>query len=206
VTRRARSREGKGAFLTAREAAHRLGVTANAVKAWIREHDLPALRTPGGHHRIAEEDLVAFRARLATPGRGAGPGRLRILLVDDDQPLLLALKGALEQAFPEARVDEASDGYEALVQVGLVRPDVLVLDLRMPRLDGFEVCRRLKARPETRAVRILAITAYPDDRAREMILACGADDLLEKPFDMTTFRERIRALLPALRHRSGAAR
>lgn len=192
---RSRSRPVPHAFLTTREAAGRLGVTINAVKAWIRAEQLPALRTPGGHHRIPEADLSAFQAHLAERSRGPGRARPRILLVDDDPLLLTTLRDAAAQQVPDAVVELAGDGYEALVQVGLFRPDLLVLDLRMPRLDGFEVCQRLKARPATRAVRILAITAFEGDEARERILACGADDFLEKPFDISEFRARVLTLL-----------
>lgn len=181
-------------FLTTREAALRLGVTVNAIKAWIRSDELPALRTPGGHHRIAEEDLKAFQARLAERSRQPAAGKRRILIVDDDQPLLAALAEALE-VLPNATIASATDGYEALVEVGAFRPDVLVLDIRMPRLDGFEVCRRLKARRETNGIRILAMTAYPEDQVRDRILACGADDFLEKPFAIEKFRSRVLALL-----------
>lgn len=182
-------------YLTTREAAERLGVSINALKGWIREEQLPALRTPGGHHRISESDLLAFQARLAENSRSGGPHRRRILLVDDDEALLAALKETLEEILPACVVDTATSGYEALVQVGAFRPDVLVLDIRMPRLDGFEVCRRLKRRRDTASIRILAVTAYPEAEVRQRILDCGADDFLEKPFAIEKFRSKVMALL-----------
>jgi excisionase family DNA binding protein len=184
-------------FLTTRQAAARLGVTINAIKTWIREDQLRALRTPGGHHRIAESDLLAFQERLAESSRGRGPSRPRILLADDDEQLLSALRETLEQLIPEAVLSTASDGYEALLEVGAFDPDVLVLDIRMPRLDGFEVCRRLKARRETADIRILAVTAYPEGQVRQRMIECGADDFLEKPFAIERFRSRVLALLEA---------
>src|SRR5206468_12857613 len=100
-----------------------------------------------------------------------------------------------EQVIPEAIVAVATDGYEALVQVGAFRPDVLVLDIRMPRLDGFEVCRRLKAKKETASIRILAVTAHPEGQVRDQVMACGADGFREKPFAIEKFRSRVVGLL-----------
>lgn len=188
-------RTGEPKFLTTRESAGRLGVTVNALKAWIRDEQLPALRTPGGHHRIAEADLMAFQAKLAASSLEAARVRPRVLVVDDDHKVLALLKEVLKTAMPDAVVELADDGYEALVRVGAFRPDVLVLDIRMPRLDGFEVCQRLKARPETRSIRVLAMTAYSEGAVRERILAAGADDFLEKPFAVEEFRSRLAPLL-----------
>ena len=67
----------------------------------------------------------------------------------------------------------------------------------MPRLDGFEVCRRLKARRGTASIKILAVTAYPEGQVRQRIIDCGADDFLEKPFAIERFRSRVMALLEA---------
>jgi excisionase family DNA binding protein len=184
-------------FLTTRQAAARLGVTINAIKAWIREEQLAALRTPGGHHRIAEADLIAFQARLTENSRQRQAPKPRILVADDDEFLLPVLRETIEQILPDAQVAVATDGYEALVQVGAFRPDVLVLDIRMPRLDGFEVCRRLKARKETAAIRILAVSSYPEEEVRGRILECGADEFLGKPFPLERFRSRVVALLEA---------
>jgi excisionase family DNA binding protein len=187
-------RPAKTKFLTTRQCAERLGVTINAVKTWIREEKLPALRTPGGHHRIAEPDLAAFQARLARSSRSPA-ARPRILIADDDPDLLDVLREAIAREMPEAEVATASDGYEALVEVGTFRPDVLVLDLRMPRVDGFEVCARLKARRDTAGIRIIAVTAYPEGHVKDQVMAAGADDFLEKPFAIERLRARIAALL-----------
>lgn len=195
MPRRLTVKTGQPRYLTTRQSAVRLGVTINAIKTWIREERLPALKTPGGHHRIAEADLLEFHARLAENSRMPVSTRPRILVVDDEAPLLAALRETLEQVMPEAIVAVASDGYEALVQVGAFRPDVLVLDIRMPRLDGFEVCRRLKAKKETASIRILAVTAHPEGHVRDQAMACGADDFLEKPFAIEKFRSRVVGLL-----------
>jgi excisionase family DNA binding protein len=192
---RAESSSSSARYLTTRESAERLGVTINALKTWIREHRLPALKTPGGHHRIAESDLLAFAAALATSARARPLSKPRILIVDDDEALLGTLKDTLASAIPEALVRTATDGYEGLIQVGAFHPDLLVLDVRMPRLDGFEVCRRLKARPDTASIRILAVTAYLDGGVRERIFECGADDLMEKPFAIEKFHVRVRTLI-----------
>jgi excisionase family DNA binding protein len=194
MSRRPRQSSADGTrYLTTRESAERLGVTINAIKAWIREKRLPALRTPGGHHRITERDLMAFQAELVESCQNAA--RPKILVVDDDAPLAEILKESLQDEMPDAQIRTATDGYEALVQVGAFRPDVLALDIRMPRLDGFEVCRRLKARRDTAGIRILAMTAYSEGEVKRKIIACGAEDFIEKPFSITDFRARILALL-----------
>jgi excisionase family DNA binding protein len=181
---------GQAPYLTTGEAAHRLGVSINAVKTWIREERLPALRTPGGHFRISERDLVAFQALLAENSKVP-----RILVVDDDEAVLAFLRDTLAQVIPRVLIETATDGYEGLVRVGAFRPDLLVLDVRMPRLDGFEVCRRLKANPETASVRILAMTAYAEGDVRERILQCGADEFLGKPFPIEQFQSQVESLL-----------
>lgn len=195
VKRSTRGQSPSVHYLTTRESATRLGVSINALKAWIREEQLPALRTPGGHHRIAESDLLVFQAQLAENSRVRPLSRPRILIVDDDEALLGALKDTLAEVMPEALVQTATDGYEGLVQVGAFHPDLLVLDVRTPRLDGFEVCRQLKAGRNTASVRILAVTAYPDGGVRERILQAGADDFMEKPFGIDQFHTRLAALL-----------
>ncbi len=195
MPRRTNQNLSSARFLTTREAAERLGVTVNSIKAWVREERLPALRTPGGHHRIREADLQEFQKYLSEMSRTPAVSRPRILIVDDDDALLAALRDTLRDVIPDSAVRTASDGYEALVEVGAFRPDVLVIDLQMPGLDGFEVCRRLKQWKETAATRILAVTAHPEKEVRAMVFESGADDFLEKPFAIERFRSRVVALL-----------
>ena len=92
MPRRLTVKTGQPRYLTTRQSAVRLGVTINAIKAWIREERLPALKTPGGHHRISESDLLEFHARLAENSRTPVSTRPRILVVDDDPSLLAALR------------------------------------------------------------------------------------------------------------------
>jgi excisionase family DNA binding protein len=182
-------------YLTTRQAASRLGVTVNAIKAWIREERLPALRTPGGHHRIAEGALAVFEAHLAESSRLPTAVQPRILMAAEDPALLVALKDAIGQVLPDVLVTTVTDGYDALLEIGAFRPDVLVLDLRLPRLDGVETCRWLKARRETAGLRILAVTTSSDGSARERLLGAGADDVLEKPCPIEKLRSRVMSLL-----------
>src|SRR5262249_61275799 len=136
MPRRLTVKTGQLRYLTTRQSAVRLGVTINAVKAWIREERLPALKTPGGHHRISESDLLQFHARLAENSRRPVSTRPRILVVDDDPSLLAALRETIEQVIPEAIVAVSTYGSVALVPGGAFRPPGLVLALRMARLDA----------------------------------------------------------------------
>jgi two-component system, OmpR family, response regulator MprA len=116
---------------------------------------------------------------------------MRVLLVDDDPGVLLSVRRALE--FEGYDVTTASDGEEALGAVGHDDPDALVLDVTMPRADGLQVCRRLRA--DGNAVPILVLTARHAVSDRVAGLDAGADDYLVKPFALEELLARLRALL-----------
>jgi putative two-component system response regulator len=92
-------------------------------------------------------------------------------------------------------VSSAADGLEALVKVAAAPPDVILLDVMMPELDGYAVCRQLKAHPETRLVPIVLITALGDEADKLQGIEAGADDFLTKPFSHAELKARIRSLL-----------
>jgi DNA-binding response OmpR family regulator len=122
----------------------------------------------------------------------------RILLVDDEQPIQTLLTYPLQKDGYD--VVAASDGREALARFGEQQFDLVVLDLMLPRLDGLEVCRRLRAQGKT--VPIIMLTAKSEEIDKVLGLELGADDYITKPFSMREFRSRVKAAL----RRSGMTR
>ena len=122
----------------------------------------------------------------------------RILLVDDEQPIQTLLSFPLQRDGYE--VVQAADGPEALARFDEQIFDLVVLDVMLPRMDGLEVCRRLRAKGET--VPIIMLTAKSEEIDKVLGLELGADDYITKPFSMREFRSRVKAAL----RRSGMAR
>ena len=120
----------------------------------------------------------------------------RILLVDDEQPIQTLLSFPLQRDGYD--VVQASDGREALNRFSEQAFDLVVLDVMMPRMDGLEVCRRLRARS---SVPIIMLTAKSEEIDKVLGLELGADDYITKPFSMREFRSRVKAAL----RRSGMA-
>ena len=122
-----------------------------------------------------------------------GMAKPTILVVEDEAPLLTLLRYNLEkQGF---RVEEATDGQEALLRVAENKPDLVLLDWMLPSLSGIEVCRQIRRRPATRDLPVIMVTARTEDQDAVRALDIGADDYITKPFAVEALLARIRALL-----------
>jgi len=117
----------------------------------------------------------------------------RILIADDTPQAAELLEAYLSGA--DYDIEFASDGEETLERVAARRPDLILLDVMMPRLSGFEVCKRLRADPATRAIPILMITALDQPLDVERAVEAGTDDFLSKPISQAELMHRVRSLL-----------
>ena len=120
-----------------------------------------------------------------------------VLVVEDEDALAALLQYNLDKE--GYRVTVATDGEEALVQIDEQMPDLVVLDWMLPKVSGVEICRRLRARPETRSLPIIMLTARGEETDRIRGLDTGADDYIVKPFSMSELAARIRAVLRRIR-------
>ena len=182
-------------YLTTGEVARRCQVSVGTVKNCIEAGQLEAFRTPGRHFRIRTSELQLFQAAFGFGGESAESPK--ILVVDDQQDFVDLAIDAIRDLVPAARVEGACGGYEALLTIGSFQPDLLLLDLRMPGLDGFEVCRRIKESPATKATRIVAMTGFDDLEAQQLAMTCGADAFLIKRQSLTALCRQIKELLAA---------
>ena len=123
----------------------------------------------------------------------------RILVVDDDRLIRQMVRDMLEIA--ECAVGEAVDGADGLVQAAAFHPDVILLDLMMPDMDGYAVCRRLKADPATRAIPVIFLTASANLKLNREAYAAGAVACLTKPFRREGLLAVVNTMLQGLAHR-----
>lgn len=117
------------------------------------------------------------------------------VLLAEDNPQHLELLEAYMEEMPEVRVVTARNGQEALASVQETSPDLVLLDIMMPKVSGFEVCKRLKADPKTRDIIVVMVTALNETADIERAAECGTDDYLAKPVDRKALLNLVQNLL-----------
>ena len=119
----------------------------------------------------------------------------KVLVVDDEPNIALSLKFLMEQA--GFVVETASDGQQTLDAIAHSPPDLILLDINMPKLNGYQVCEAVRANADWKHIRIIMLTAKGRDIEREKGLALGADDYVTKPFATREVVDKVRGLLGA---------
>ena len=180
---------------TTHEVSRLLHVNPRSVINWIEQSLLPSYRTPGGHRRIRHDDLLAFlrKHQIPTP-ESLVEGKFSVLIVDDEQEIVDIMKVFLQRQ-GGYEITSAADGISALIEVGRAKPDLLILDIMIPGVDGIEVCRRIKADSNNRTV-IIAVSGSAEHEKR--ILQAGADAFMTKPIDLEKLHTESKRLLRVL--------
>lgn len=144
---------------TTHEIAEYCGVYPSTVVNWINSGKLRSAMTLGGHHRVSREDVIGLLKAMGTkiPPDVAAPA-MRVLIVDDDAEVTRVLSRAFARHSGFFASEVCDSGVEALIRIGQNPPDLVILDLVLPKMDGLQVCRVLKSKPETRDIRIVAIS------------------------------------------------
>ena len=139
------------------------------------------------------------RSGVGGPAAGAGPVRPRVLIADDNPQGAELLEAYLGDTEYDLRT--AADGEQTLRAVQEWRPDLILLDIMMPKISGFEVCKRLRADPATRGIAILMVTALDQVSDVERAVDAGTDDFLRKPINKTELLLRVRCVLRSRQHK-----
>ena len=183
--------------LTVFKASKYCNVSSKTIINWIEAGHIEAYKTVGGHRRIKKTDLESFMRKQGIPipeGEEMGE-RKRILVVDDDLIIVETIVQSLEEDEHDYEVISASDGFEAGLQVNHFRPHLLILDIMMPDIKGYEVCRKIKENEDTKETKIIVLSAYLDEEKFKKMKEYGADICFSKPFPLPRLKEEVARLL-----------
>ncbi len=187
---RRRAAAGESDWLTLGQAAKFLGVAQSTLRKWSDVGRVPAFYTPGGHRRYKRGDLDAFLERSG-PGKPArGP---LVLVVDDDPQVREVVRINLE--LEGYAVREAANGEEGLAALEEEAPDLILLDVMMPQVDGWEMLRRVQERHGVGSIPVVMFSGQLDvgSEAAER----GAQGFVGKPFDLRALIEQTKQIVPA---------
>jgi CheY-like chemotaxis protein len=201
------TRKSREDLLKISEMAEKADVLVSTIRYYTDIGLLKAAMTTEGGHRLYEE--APTMERLLRIKKMVAKGLTlpeiqaqidqemntkKILVVDDEPEIVDFIKDLLKDAIPH-QFESVSDGFSAGRLVHTFSPDLVILDLLLPGVDGFQVCKSIREDPETKNAKILAVTGYDSPDIRKKIIESGADDYLGKPLDYHQTLEKICSLL-----------
>lgn len=181
--------------LSTYQAAYYCNSSDSSIKRFIRSGKLKAYKTPGGHYRIVKNDLYEFMKKNNIPVlEKTELVRKKIIIVDDDEQVCESITKYLRSTDYNYDVLTAKNGFEAGSLVAQFIPDIIILDLVMPGMDGFDICRKIKRNPLTKNMKIVILTGYGSDENVKKAYDCGADMVLYKPANNEDILKAIEAV------------
>ena len=169
--------------LTPTEVAQLLMVSPITVRQWAQKGLIEAQTTAGGHRRFTVAAVRRFATERGIDLDGAlGQEGVTLLVVDDDKQLNSFLVALFSTQVDGLTVHSAFDGFQAGRMVQAHQPDVVLLDVMMPGMDGVAVCRNLKNDPQSEHIRVVGMTGFHSPELEVRMLDAGAEVLLKKPF------------------------
>jgi excisionase family DNA binding protein len=184
-------RRGETEWLTLGQAAKFLGVAQSTIRKWSDHGRVPTFYTPGGHRRYRRGDLEAFLARSGPGRQHTGPP---VLLVDDDDRMRELVRLELEREGYD--VQEAGSADEGMAAIEERKPDLVLLDVMMPHVDGWEMLRRIQERYGAGAIPVLMFSGQVDEDGRRQAASRGARGFVGKGFDLDELVDQAKSILP----------
>jgi len=178
-----------------------LDVYPTTVAKWIDEGKIEAFVTPGGHRRVTRDKLIEYLKanNIPIPEEVEKPTKFKILIVEDEKELLETLYSYLTSIKEDYDIEKAMDGFEAGQKFNEFMPDIVILDLKLPGVDGFKICKTIKEKaPNTK---IIATTAYSPSVNKAKILKAGADYFIEKKDLMNSIDVYLKKIERFLSHK-----
>ncbi|WP_428771281.1 response regulator [Treponema sp. HNW] len=189
----------KTVIYSALEVANICGVVNQTAINWIRNGYLSAFTTPGGQYRVYLDDLIDFmkKRKMRIPedllAKASREKRnLRFLIVDDDKGLNTVLSKFLQREFKNSEIYQAFDGFEAGAFLVDKKPACVILDLDLPGVDGFKLCKKIRTSAEFGNPLIFVVTALNEEGIEEKCKALGADEFYYKPLNLNDIAEVCR--------------
>ncbi|QQO09695.1 response regulator [Breznakiella homolactica] len=190
--------ERKIRIFSALEVANICGVVNQTAINWIRNGHLKAFTTPGGQYRVYAEDLSSFldKRGMRIPDEVTNILKRDIdwdtmLIVDDDRELNDLLKRWVEKKLPKYRIIQAYDGFEAGKELIASKPGFIILDIDLPGIDGYELCRKIKEDPSLGKPFVIIITGLDIPKERKDVISNWADAYLAKPLNFNSLASEI---------------
>ena len=186
-------------IFSALEVANICGVVNQTAINWIKNGHLKAFTTPGGQYRIYADDLIAFleerQMRVPDELRAIGSNTRTLLIVDDDVELNNMLKNYLDRKLDSCEVLQAFDGFEAGQMIADKKPQLIILDIDLPGINGHKLCQKIRSDKNFNNPVIISISGLTSDNIREQILKDGADAFFVKPFDFSEITAEINKVI-----------
>ena len=195
-------------YCSTTEAAQRLGLSLGTVQQMVENGQLEGWKTAGGHRRIRVSSIEEFRARAAAGGGQTAartPGILQVLVAEDDRILQKLYEHTFSSWGLGVQVRMVASGIDGLLEIGRLAPDLLITDLRMPGLDGFEMIRRLRADPQLQDLDIVVVSGLAEDEILENGGLPADVTLYGKPVPFRELKGYVQAKIMALQRRSRPA-
>jgi excisionase family DNA binding protein len=184
----------KGVYTTG-EVAQICKVSQQTVIRCFDSGKLEGFRVPGSRfRRIPRESLVAFMKKNNIPLDNLDSGKKRVLVVDDDEAIVEMFVELLERD-GRFEVQTANGGFNAGIMVEKHRPDLMILDYKLPDVNGNVVCQTVRSKPEFDHMRIILISGVAEPSEVQMLLDAGADEFIRKPFQIDQVINRMAELL-----------
>ncbi|MCE1185233.1 response regulator [Zoogloea sp.] len=194
-------------YCSTTEAAQRLGLSLGTVQQMVENGQLEGWKTAGGHRRIRISSIEEFRARAMAGGgqsQARASGALQILVAEDDRILQKLYEHTLASWGLPVQLRMVSSGIDGLIEIGRVAPDLLITDLRMPGIDGFEMIRRLRADQRLQELDIVVVSGLTEDEIRENGGLPADVILYGKPVPFRELKGYVQAKIMALQRRGRA--
>ncbi len=181
-------------WLTLGQAAKYLGMAQSTIRKWSDSGRLPAFYTPGGHRRYRRSDLDEFLEQGGKVAPRRGEGRRLILIVDDDDRLREFVRVNLEmEGYSVREASSAEDGLTALEEEP---PDLILLDVMMPKVDGWEMLQRVQERHGVGSIPVIMFSGKVDEAALKRATSRGAQGFIGKPFNPQQLIDSTKQLVP----------
>ncbi|MCX7705408.1 MAG: response regulator [bacterium] len=184
----------KNNFYTTGEVARILNCSRVTVFHWILNGKIPAIRTAGGHYRIPKNNIEKLLKPLNSEQTGKQERKIKILVVDDEPNIVKTLVMFLKKVQPDFEVYGTTSSFDAGKLIITFKPDIAIIDIVMPGIDGFEVVEKIKSDPLTKDIKVIAITGYGTKENIEKIKKKGAILCILKPFDYYDVVEQVKKI------------